>query len=111
NPVYPKTIGAYTVTYEVADSAGNKVTASRMVQVRARDAGGGGGGAFGVGFVLAGLLTAAWRRAGRGARQAARRTLRLGSPPRRPSSVASCARREVRTRAQHDDFAALDELF
>src|SRR5690606_33582325 len=82
NPVYPKTIGAYTVTYEVADSAGNKVTASRMVQVRARDAGGGGGGAFGVGFVLAGLLTAAWRRAGRGARQAARRTLRLGSPPR-----------------------------
>src|SRR5690606_11404284 len=63
NPVDPKTIGSYVVTYEVADSAGNKTTATRTVDVQARAAeGGGGGGALGLGglvFLILALAGAA----------------------------------------------------
>jgi hypothetical protein len=48
NPVDTTVIGTYVVRYEVADDAGRMAVATRIVEVRARDAaGGGGGGAIG----------------------------------------------------------------
>lgn len=44
NPVNTAVVGAYTVSYQVRDSAGNAVQATRSVQVAAREGVGGGGG-------------------------------------------------------------------
>src|SRR5690606_11730403 len=53
DPVDTSVIGTYTVSYEVVDSAGNKASASRIVEVQARSgAGGGGGGAAGAALLL-----------------------------------------------------------
>jgi hypothetical protein len=53
NPVDTSVIGRYTVTYVVADSAGNSSTVTRTVEIVPRDAvGGGGGGAVGAAFFL-----------------------------------------------------------
>lgn len=58
NPVDTDVIGTYTITYEVTDSAGNKATATRTVEVQAREAAGGGGGATGILLLL--LLAVAY---------------------------------------------------
>src|SRR5690606_6476605 len=53
DPVDTSVIGTYTVSYEVVDSAGNKASASRIVEVQARSgSGGGGGGAAGAMLLL-----------------------------------------------------------
>jgi hypothetical protein len=53
NPVDTSVIGRYTVTYVVADSAGNSSTVTRTVEIVPREAvGGGGGGAVGAAFFL-----------------------------------------------------------
>jgi MprA protease rhombosortase-interaction domain-containing protein len=45
NPVNPRIIGTYTVTYDVTDNSGNAATrATRSVRVGAREGTGGGGG-------------------------------------------------------------------
>lgn len=53
NPVDTNVLARYSVTYDVADSAGNLATATRTVEVLPREpAGGGGGGATGVALLL-----------------------------------------------------------
>jgi hypothetical protein len=53
NPVDTSVIGRYTVTYVVADSAGNSSAVTRTVEIVPREAvGGGGGGAVGAEFLL-----------------------------------------------------------
>ena len=63
NPVNPSLVGSYSVTYAVADRAGNVGLAVRTVRVGNEAQGGGGGGATGSLSIalLVGLL--AWRRA------------------------------------------------
>jgi hypothetical protein len=58
NPVNPRIIGNYTVTYDVTDSSGNAAArVTRSVRVAAREGtGGGGGGAIGGPLALLGLL-------------------------------------------------------
>jgi len=68
NPVDTDVIGAYTVTYEVEDSSGNRATATRTVEVQARSGSGGGGGAVGPILLLLFSLAAAVR--GRSSRAA-----------------------------------------
>ena len=62
NPVNPSLVGSYSVTYTVADRAGNLGLAVRTVQVGNEAQGGGGGGATGSLSIalLVGFL--AWRR-------------------------------------------------
>ncbi len=56
NPVDTNVIGRYSVTYDVADSAGNVSTVTRMVEVVPRQGvGGGGGGAAGLALMLLAL--------------------------------------------------------
>ncbi|MBN1236946.1 MAG: VCBS repeat-containing protein, partial [Gammaproteobacteria bacterium] len=63
NPVDTDVIGTYTVTYSVVDSAGNRATLTRTVEVQARSgSGGGGGGAAGIPLLLLALVTAWIRR-------------------------------------------------
>jgi hypothetical protein len=63
NPVDTKVIGRYSVTYEVADSAGNLSTATRTVEiVPLPPGGGGGGGAVGVALLLPLILSAFFAR-------------------------------------------------
>jgi hypothetical protein len=66
NPVDTKVIGRYSVTYEVADSAGNLSTATRTVEIVPLPPGGGGGGGA-VGAALLPLILSAFfaRRAAR----------------------------------------------
>lgn len=53
NPVDTRIVGRYTVTYDVADSAGNASRLTRAVEVAPREGvGGGGGGAVGAAFLL-----------------------------------------------------------
>ena len=57
NPVDTNVIGRYSVTYDVADSAGNMSTVTRIVEVVPQEgAGGGGGGAAGIVLVLLALF-------------------------------------------------------
>src|SRR5690606_1979963 len=63
NDVDVDVIGAYTVTYDVADLSGNPApTLTRSVEVRAREAGGGGGGGAAGAVLLLALAAALLRR-------------------------------------------------
>ncbi len=56
NPVDTNVIGRYSVTYEVVDRAGERATATRLVEVVARSPNGGGGGGTAGPLLLALLL-------------------------------------------------------
>jgi hypothetical protein len=72
NPVDTSVIGRYSVTYDVADSAGNVTTTTRTVEVLPKEAAGGGGGGAGATLLL--LVSCC---------MLARRALRFQTPARR----------------------------
>jgi hypothetical protein len=63
NPVDTNVIGRYSVTYDVADSAGNVTTVTRTVEVLPREPAGGGGGGAGGGLLLLAACAILVRRA------------------------------------------------